>query len=404
LLSWLALALFGLLLAELAVRGWLALGGQAYRAAACRAELAARGAADLDWSPDRGPALEQAFDPQLPHPFVAFETEREEQTFRAELAALTADPAALDARFTVLVIGGSVSKYFADPVNGGLEPLRERLASDPRSAGRELLFLNHGRDAFKQPQQLFWFLWVLSLGLEPDLLINLDGFNETAITALNAEQGAHPLYPMASRWAIAVEAGRTSAVLERAASVLRMRELAELVLRHGLERSAIVGTAVRARMDRLDRQRARAEERALAELDEDGRSALFGPAFDGTGEQAVERAVEAWATASRVLHEVCRARGIRYLHVLQPTLHDEGSKPLSEEERRNGRYPEAAEAGVRHGYPLLRAAGARLVAEGVPFLDASSVFADVEQTLYFDGCHFRRPGTEILGRAVAAAL
>lgn len=57
--------------------------------------------------------------------------------------------------------------------------------------------------------------------------------------------------------------------------------------------------------------------------------------------------------------------------------------------------------GVLRGYPLLRERGARLAAEGHPFVDATRVFADVEETLYYDSCHFVAAGHELLAEALA---
>ena len=40
--------------------------------------------------------------------------------------------------------------------------------------------------------------------------------------------------------------------------------------------------------------------------------------------------------ASLAEHHLCEPRGILYLHVLQPTLHDPGSKPITPEEQEKG--------------------------------------------------------------------
>jgi hypothetical protein len=101
---------------------------------------------------------------------------------------------------------------------------------------------------------------------------------------------------------------------------------------------------------------------------------------------------------------LCRRRGIRYLHVLQPTLHDEGSKPLTEDERRAGAEPEIWALGARLGYPKLRARARSLAAAGVEVLDATRAFADVRETLYYDVCHFAPAGNLLLGELVAERL
>ena len=106
----------------------------------------------------------------------------------------------------------------------------------------------------------------------------------------------------------------------------------------------------------------------------------------------------------RQLHALCTDRGIFYLHVLQPTLLDPGSKPLTERERTFLDVEEALVQGVRLGYPRLRAAAARLREHGIAFADASGVFRETPGEIYDDACHFQRPGTELLGEAVGAAF
>jgi hypothetical protein len=115
--------------------------------------------------------------------------------------------------------------------------------------------------------------------------------------------------------------------------------------------------------------------------------------------------VQNWCESSRSLHALCAARGIASLHVLQPTLHDEGSKPLTPAEVEAGAGgPDSWIRAVRAGYPLLREAGARLTELGVPFHDATGVFAGDERELCYDVCHFGGPGQFTLAADVGAAL
>ena len=118
----------------------------------------------------------------------------------------------------------------------------------------------------------------------------------------------------------------------------------------------------------------------------------------------LELTVRCWRETTQDLEAVCRRRGIAYLHVLQPTLHDLGSKPITDAERKDGKAIAEWRAAVRQGYPLLRAEGAALAERGFPFCDASMIFAEVEDTLYYDACHFNRAGNELLAQAIAAAF
>jgi hypothetical protein len=131
---------------------------------------------------------------------------------------------------------------------------------------------------------------------------------------------------------------------------------------------------------------------------------VLGPEFDADPDKLMQLCVDAWFECSLSLDALCRARDIPYLHVLQPTLHDEGSKRMSAEEKALPLpAPEWIE-GVRRGYPALRARGQELAARGVHFLDASRAFADVDATLYFDPCHFVTRGCDLLADRIADQL
>ena len=130
---------------------------------------------------------------------------------------------------------------------------------------------------------------------------------------------------------------------------------------------------------------------------------MLGPRLP-EGLSLLESAANVWYESSRILRAICDARGIPYVHVLQPTLHDEGSKPLTDEERGSATLVESMRVAVRDGYPLLRERGFALAAEGERFVDASRLFAGVAETLYYDACHFRAPGTDMLAREAAHAL
>ena len=411
--KWLAtrllLVLVGLVLADVAVRLGLTVFGDGYNGGQQREQWTSRVARDFE---ERGESDQANTDPLLapfiggdfmPHPYVGFQARHDDEEFVAHWRAQQALGEARDQIFSVLIVGGSVSEHFGDPVNGGLEPLREKLAADPRFAGRKLMFFTHGRAAYKQPMQLMWLSWLISLGCEPDLLINLDGFNELALAALNAENGAFPLYPTMLHWSRVVETGAGRPTEQQRALELIGEQVARIGLDWNLEWSAVLGSSVQAVLRKLDRESSITEARVARDAAESNQ-AVFGPPWNASLEETLELAVDGWARSSRALNDLCRARGIPYLHVLQPTLFDEGSKPLTDEERTGAKIPETAIRSVELGYPLLRAAGARLEKEGVPFLDASGVFAKEERTIYFDACHFVRPGTVILGEAIAGAL
>ena len=59
---------------------------------------------------------------------------------------------------------------------------------------------------------------------------------------------------------------------------------------------------------------------------------------------------------------------------------------------------------VVRGYPLLREGMAELQALGVEALDLSLAFKDIEETVYFDTCHFGRLGCRTLADRMADSM
>ncbi len=95
---------------------------------------------------------------------------------------------------------------------------------------------------------------------------------------------------------------------------------------------------------------------------------------------------------------------MEYLHVLQPTLHDPGAKPMAPREVQRGGIQPSYKQGVLLGYPAMRAEGQRLAALGIDFFDASMIFRDVEEPLYYDNCHFIKKGVVMFADQVATAF
>lgn len=309
--------------------------------------------------------------------------------------------------FLVLVLGGSVAQH----MTGGpatAPKFREVLGALPRVAGREVVVLGWARGSFKQPQQAMLFAYLLTLGIVPDALVEIDGFNEVALGNDNAQLGVHPLQPHWPMW------GRLAS--GRALSAEALDGLAELHTLRGDARalaegsalrftSAVTGTLVARRAESLHARFGAAQARLVATLSAHaGEDPARGPRYTAGTDAALEECARGWAESSRALFAACRAHGLPYLHVLQPTLHDEGSKPRTAQELERGGAAAAWIEGARRGYPVLREHGARLVRDGVPFVDLSRIFDDFTETAYVDVCHFHGAAMRKFSDRVAREL
>jgi hypothetical protein len=406
------LACAALLLAPLVgegvVRAVLAVRGESYDAERARQRFEASLAAlDGDMVPDERDDKARGSNAFFLHPYYAWETRPGHRRLVRDVEGFATGKA--EEHFTVVIVGGSVAGQFAEPQSGASDVLASALEADPRLSGRRVRVLSHGRGAFKEPQQLFVLAWLFALGVEPDAVINIDGFNELAISNQNTSFDTHPLYPSYPQWGPRLRANMLNADPVRfdavSAARAHLRELAQTALDRRYFQSAILGRLALGRVERANLEWQEAQV-ALLESSRNTQSGSDsqGPPFSGKVEQVVDLAVRCWRETSRDLEAVCRRRGILYLHALQPTLHDQGSKPLTQQEIESGEAIREWTAAIQLGYPRLREEGARLAAEGFPFYDASRLFAEVEQTLYFDACHFERAGNELLAQALAPRL
>src|SRR5713226_1419374 len=139
---------------------------------------------------------------EILHPYIGFLPADRVLHGRAGVAAaVSGTPSADRADQLVIAVGGSFALQFAEE---GLPHLLARLRETPAFRGKTLVGLNAAVGGHKQPQQLMTVAYLLALGEQIDVLINLDGFNEIALHPTeNAPARVSPDYPR--RWHQRVE-------------------------------------------------------------------------------------------------------------------------------------------------------------------------------------------------------
>jgi hypothetical protein len=403
----LAALVLALGLAEIGMRVWLVSRGRPYDSGIVKQRLVRAADPIRAFVPGLGGKKAQNGDGSpmgILHPYSGAEVNHDSG---GVLAHFRSEPT--NDEYTVLIVGGSVAASFAESVSGDLE---QALARDPRLAGQRVRVLDYAHAAYKEPQQLMRVAYLLSMGFRPDAVINIDGFNEVALGYENATNGTNPLYPSFPIWGSIVQdfGAVDSEALDRTLELWQLRgrvqELVDRALRWRLYKSALLGriTLVRlaAYMDRRNELQGAINAKAMSVVHGSKiQRQLQGPDFDTERDSAIRQCAQNWYESSLSLHALCKSRGAVYLHVLQPTLHDPGSKPLTDVERALDPGPDAWRPGVVLGYPLLRQRARELAENGVHVLDATRAFADAHETLYYDACHFQKPGNEILERLIA---
>jgi hypothetical protein len=319
-----------------------------------------------------------------------------------------ADYAGDDGGFHVGIFGGSVAEQLATV--GGERLIEELERRAPEWHGRVRIF-NAAIGGYKQPQQLIALILLTLQGVRFDAIVNVDGFNEVALSSSDAAAPYNPLFPSRLHYLPILELGRgtvSAEAIEWYAQVTSARRRAT-EWREAVDRGlvswselarAVVGRAVlqlEARATRLEHD---AQQSATPPLNFD--------AYD-PGCVRDERSgcwdliADIWEKSSIEMAAIADRMGARYVHVLQPNQYDEGSKPLSAHERLIAYDPDGDwPAGVRRGYPLLRARMHTLLAHGVAVLDLSRLFAKTTDEIYIDTCcHYNLRGTNAVAAAIA---
>lgn len=307
-------------------------------------------------------------------------------------------------KLLVGVFGGSVAQQMTN--SGGAE-FRKRLESSPKLRGRQVEIVRLALSGFKQPQQIMALNYVLALGGEFDVIVNIDGFNEVALTVTeNDALKVFLAYPRS--WS-----ARLQDVVDPRASSISYRLLGIRATRQA--RSRWMQTPLRyswtmsfiwAAQDQILRATLLDLSEELIKFDQ-GHGKGFarqGPKQLYSNEtEMYQQVTSLWANCSRQMHDLCAARGIPYLHCLQPNQYLEGSKPLSEKELDKFYAPHSDHAlAIKRGYPELMAAGEQLRDSGIRFYDLTQLFAQEKDTIYSDYfCHYNAQGTNMLSRAVA---
>ena len=343
--------------------------------------------------------------PRIAHPYLAWENADAIVRLSEDLAHFAGPEH--EETFDVLVLGSSVGAGF---MNEGQRWFREEVASDLRLRDRPVRFLCYARGSYKQPQQALALVYLLSLGIEPDAVIDIDGFNETMGALRNFRRGVHPSYPIFSHWAQVIDARPDDPVATRLRVRLEVHRLAARdvvagVERYGLARSAVLAWVSRLRLRRAQVRWAAAQEELTAHMAAEQDDAVLGPAFEGDRRDALREAVAGWMRSLRLMHALCEARSIPFLYVLQPNPGIPGSKVLTALEVERTRQSDVWAKAAEDGYPMMMRGLVELTADpGIRAFDATGLFRDVAETVWIDSGHLNDAGNELLARRVAAEI
>lgn len=340
------------------------------------------------------------------HPYIGFvlsPTPNDAFGFGNEISPIqTRDPK----RYIVAITGGS-GAYLLHL--WGAKALREELLKIPELSNKEIVFIRLAAGGFKQPQQLMTLNYLISLGAEFDLVINLDGFNEAALPGPdNLRKKTFPIYPR--EWFSRIGAYSVPAIRYAMETGLLSRKMrgsfAEFFSRPFINKSAAFNAIWKA-ADRLFEVLIRKSNDLIFDYEvKSSDYEVAGPSLKFSGEADLYQYIAMnWARSSLLMSQICQANNTRYFHFLQPNQYYPGSKRLTEEEIKNS-YKEdhPYRKGVLLGYPAMLSV-ARDMLSRINFYDLSMIFSEEDRTIYADDCcHYNSTGYEISAQEIGRII
>jgi hypothetical protein len=313
-----------------------------------------------------------------------------------------------DQQVLVGILGGSVGAWFCQV---GTTRLVEALAAGSQYfAAREIVPVCLSHEGYKQPQQALVLSYFLTIGQAFDLVVNIDGFNEVALGRINTARGFDVSMPSAMHLETLVAlTDRATLTPERLASLAAIARDRARLDALGARVDATPSAAVNLVLDAWYRRVAARYQAEVARFE-----ALPGVAADGSlirvtpsvrplgGDALYETIAGQWAEGSRVMHALLAARGVPYLHVLQPNQYV-GARAISAAVALVALLEASPfRVGAMLGSPFLLEALGGLRAAGVSAVDGTGVFDDEPALVYIDNCcHYTQRGNDLLAEFIA---
>jgi hypothetical protein len=312
-------------------------------------------------------------------------------------------------QLVVGIFGGSVAAWFCQV---GVSRLEATLKQNPFFARRTLVPLCFSHEGYKQPQQLLTLAYFLSVGQQFDLVINIDGFNEVALSPLNEQHGwdismpsvmhLDPLINLVNQSTLTSEKldslaaiGRDKRRLNALAARLNRNRFASIDFVLG-RYYAFVERRYREELVRFDQLPSNPPQQSVIHV--------APPVRDRRGTNVYEDIAREWIASSLLMKQLLTARGVPYFHVLQPNQYYSTRTFSAAEAKVAFNAGSPFKEGAARGYPFLEMA--LQSSGGAPdVLNAVHVFDAERAAVYIDDCcHYTLVGNQRLADFIAKSI
>ncbi len=289
------------------------------------------------------------------------------------------------------IFGGSVALNYYFYQKDNLIHLFQNI---DKYKGKKIKVYSFALGGYKEPQQFLTLGYLLSLGYHLDVIINIDGFNEAALSyADNYKNGISSYYPRT--WNLYSQQyfnKDTVVVINRIEDLKSKKEffsqLPNIVSYFPLK---IIGRLLRGDEEELRKKLQLAEKTYTTKGPE--------PYTLKTEKEVGQNIVNVWKNSSIQMAQLAEANNIDYFEFLQPNQYLPDSKPFSSEElnkyiKKDYMYAHPTATIYKK---IIQEAQNVSTNNGVKIYDLSQVFMNETGTIYADDCcHYNPKGYSIL--------
>ncbi|MEG5000105.1 hypothetical protein [Microcoleus sp. B4-D4] len=317
-------------------------------------------------------------------------------------------------QFIIGVFGGSVaSNYGIFEVQNKILP--QYLKQLPGLQDKEFIILSFATGGYKQPQQLLILNYFLVLGQELDMVVNIDGFNEVALSNLNNKNKIDLAMPSIQHILPLTNLANNSLSLKAMKASVRIQET-KTKINEGLESlqrcsfaacDALTSVYVQNLVNNY-RKDVIAFDKKQTQPQKNGDNVIYINKNNSvlSDSAAFEEMALNWAKSSIFMHKVLSASNVPYFQVLQPNQYYQTQRVFGEAEKRiafNNDTPYAK--AVKIGYPALLSKFPNLEKNKINIFNGVKAFDKTKDVVYVDSCcHYNQAGQAIFSNYVGRSI
>jgi len=309
-----------------------------------------------------------------------------------------------DDKLIVGILGGSVA---VGTINGIPAGYYQRTFNQlPEYNDKDIIVYNLAAGGFRQPQQLMTLNYYYSLGAEFDVIINIDGFNDTVIPVTEyINFKSHPSFPRS--WGHRVSDTVAPELISLYADKQNLQNnqvrSATFMANPWSRNSPLSNLIWTIKHNRYSNKLSVMDQQIASFSDGETNQRDYekvGPDYEFSDwDNLYQYVVDLWANSSELMHAAAQAKGARYFHFLQPNQYAEGSKPTMREEERKVAFIERGGYGAVYkiAHPVIQKKVKWLREKNIPFYDLTYLYKDIEKPIYIDNCcHVNPPGSKMI--------